>query len=495
MLAARPGQGVPRIALIASLAAARISLAFAAAASAATYTVDNTGDGDTQGTCEAQTAGCTLRGAILAANATAATPTMIAFSASFDGEAAPRSRSPPPRRCPRSPRRRRSTAAVARFRATRCRACPSKASPASRTLAVKANGSAVERLKFDKRLGRAPVAGAGRRGPRVEVLENTFTGNQNAISSTGTIGGTGNLIAGNTIQVPADFNFGITLRNGPNRIFGNVIEGGGCCYTGIWMDEVPAGTGVTSGNVIGGDTEDSENLITGFANGAIRMDLAASTRNEVGRNRGENGSSFIYAPNAIGPPAIGSALQSSLSGTAEPDSVVRVFRMASEFDGGIAGFLGEAVADSSGNWKASFAAVPAGTFVAATQTLEGGTSALSAVTAAQADPPAPPSGCPAVPSQCPPTPPPPAPDTTKPKLTIKKAPKAKSTATTAKFVFGSDKSGSTFMCKLDKKAFANCKSPKTYKKLVPGKHVFKVKATDSAGNVSAVVTRKFTVLE
>ena len=31
--------------------------------------------------------------------------------------------------------------------------------------------------------------------------------------------------------------------------------------------------------------------------------------------------------------------------------------------------------------------------------------------------------------------------------------------------------------KLDKKAFANCKSPKTYKKLKPGRHTFKVWAT------------------
>jgi hypothetical protein len=86
-------------------------------------------------------------------------------------------------------------------------------------------------------------------------------------------------------------------------------------------------------------------------------------------------------------------------------------------------------------------------------------------------------------------------DTTKPIVTIKKAPKAKSTATTAKFKFVSNESGSTFQCKLDKKAFAKCKSPKTYKKLKLGKHVFKVKATDAAGNVSAVLTRKFTVLE
>ena len=51
-----------------------------------------------------------------------------------------------------------------------------------------------------------------------------------------------------------------------------------------------------------------------------------------------------------------------------------------------------------------------------------------------------------------------------------------------------------FQCKLDKGKFKSCKSPKTYKKLKLGKHVFKVRAIDKAGNVGKPAKRKFTVL-
>jgi hypothetical protein len=291
-----------------------------------------------------------------------------------------------------------------------------------------------------------------------------------------------------------------------------VITGNGCCYTAIWL------SGTADGNRIGGDTAASENVINGFQNGAITLILPESTRNEIGRNRGENGGPFInLGPNSanggIQPPAITSPRQSSASGTAQPGAKVRVFRKATEWEGEIESFLGETVADPSGNWKASFPAIPVGTFVTATQTLDGGTSELAATATTAADPPTPPDPpkpptCADTPSMCvkPPVSGPPAPtptpaptpapalDTRKPAVSIKKAPKAKSTATTATFKFSVDEAGSALQCKLDKKAWAKCASPKTYRNLKPGKHVFKVKATDPAGNVSAVVTRKFTVL-
>ena len=52
----------------------------------------------------------------------------------------------------------------------------------------------------------------------------------------------------------------------------------------------------------------------------------------------------------------------------------------------------------------------------------------------------------------------------------------------AKFTFSSNEAGSTFTCKIDKKAFKHCDSPKVFKKLKSGKHKFKVIATDKAGN-------------
>jgi hypothetical protein len=60
----------------------------------------------------------------------------------------------------------------------------------------------------------------------------------------------------------------------------------------------------------------------------------------------------------------------------------------------------------------------------------------------------------------------------------------------ATFKFASGEAGSSFACKLDKRRFAACTSPKTYKKLKPGRHVFRVRARDRAGNVDATPTVK-----
>lgn len=51
-----------------------------------------------------------------------------------------------------------------------------------------------------------------------------------------------------------------------------------------------------------------------------------------------------------------------------------------------------------------------------------------------------------------------------------------------KFRFKSSEPDSSFQCKLDKKPFKPCKSPRRYKRLKRGKHKFKVRAIDAAGN-------------
>ena len=86
------------------------------------------------------------------------------------------------------------------------------------------------------------------------------------------------------------------------------------------------------------------------------------------------------------------------------------------------------------------------------------------------------------------------PDTNPPQTKIKKRPKNRSGDRSPTYKFKSDEPGSTFKCKLDRKKFRKCKSPKTYRRVKNGKHRFKVKATDAAGNVDQTPAKdRFTV--
>lgn len=80
-----------------------------------------------------------------------------------------------------------------------------------------------------------------------------------------------------------------------------------------------------------------------------------------------------------------------------------------------------------------------------------------------------------------------------PQTTITRS-KVKGAQRKATFRFASSSSGSTFSCKLDRKPFRNCQSPKTYKRLKQGAHRFRVRATDSAGNADPTpAVRKFRI--
>jgi hypothetical protein len=325
-----------------------------------------------------------------------------------------------------------------------------------------------------------------------QILGNSVEGGENGILTKGEADGS--LIEGNLVQ--GSDRAGIVLQNPDNEVLGNEVLGAG----GSGIEIEPGAEINISGNVIGGDSAAQENVVSNSGGFAIVVRGIEESRNEVRRNHGsgnEGEAGFIVLrpwenggdPNGVKNPTISSAGKTETSGKAQPGALVRLFRKAGTGDGELAGFVAEAVADVNGNWKATYAPLPGTTILTASQTLTGGTSDLSEIVTTPPDPPAPgPSGGGS-------NPPPPSGDTTKPKVTIKKAPKAKSTATTAKFKFVSNESGSSFQCKLDKGKFKKCKSPKTYKKLKLGKHVFKVKATDAAGNVSTVLTRKFTVLE
>ena len=79
------------------------------------------------------------------------------------------------------------------------------------------------------------------------------------------------------------------------------------------------------------------------------------------------------------------------------------------------------------------------------------------------------------------------PDTDAPETTLRR-PKVRGPRVTLRF--SSDEAGSTFMCKLDKRKFRPCESPKAYRKLRRGRHKVRVVAIDAAGNRDATPARR-----
>jgi hypothetical protein len=84
-------------------------------------------------------------------------------------------------------------------------------------------------------------------------------------------------------------------------------------------------------------------------------------------------------------------------------------------------------------------------------------------------------------------------DATPPETTIDRS-VLRIAARTARFWFSSSEPPVCFLCQLDKGDYKPCGSPRTSKHLKAGRHAFRVKAVDVAGNVdgSAAIDR-FTV--
>jgi hypothetical protein len=329
-------------------------------------------------------------------------------------------------------------------------------------------------------------------GIETRFLTGRITGNgvEGSLIGIRTQAGSGDgLIASNEVELPTEA--GILVESPDNSVRGNFVFGSG--GAGIKVRN-PPGIAMT-GNLIGNETEDGENVLVSNSGPAIAIleeALEPGSATEIARNRGSlNGGPFISllsgANGGIQPPTVASGLKTSASGSADPNALVRVFGKTETAAGELHGFLAKTQADGSGNWSATYPAVVAGTLVTATQTVSGATSQLAAPVAVPADPSNGGGGNGGGGGGG-------TADTTPPVAKITKAPKAKSTSTTAKFKFKANEAGSTFQCKLDKGKFKNCRSPKTYKKLKPGKHIFKVRATDKAGNVSKPAKRKFTIL-
>jgi hypothetical protein len=279
------------------------------------------------------------------------------------------------------------------------------------------------------------------------------------------------------------------IENDFNELYGNGIfeaSGGGVAIFG--RNGLDA-----TGNVIGGDAPEDENVIAFSGSHAIVIAGVEGSQNEVGRNSGAfNEGEFIrlftYSPHlepvgpngGIEPPEIALATSEEAAGIAEPGARVRVFRKESDEPGEIESFLGEDVADASGNWKIAYGgAIPGGTFIAATQTnVEGGTSELEFATT----PGSPKRGSDGGGStggggnQV---------DLSSPQTRITKAPKKNVRRRSVQFRFSSSEAGSSFQCRLDGGRFRPCSSPIRYRRLETGRHRFEVRAVDATGNFDA----------
>lgn len=87
-------------------------------------------------------------------------------------------------------------------------------------------------------------------------------------------------------------------------------------------------------------------------------------------------------------------------------------------------------------------------------------------------------------------------DTTPPKVAINSAPMGTSGATQATVMFSATDSLSGLKnseCSLDNAPYAPCQSPVTLQNLAAGAHTYGIRATDLAGNVSAVQTANWTI--
>jgi hypothetical protein len=94
---------------------------------------------------------------------------------------------------------------------------------------------------------------------------------------------------------------------------------------------------------------------------------------------------------------------------------------------------------------------------------------------------------PPLPVSQPPSAPPasrPAADTTAPETTIDKS-NLRIAGRSATFWFSASEATQGFLCQLDKGPYRPCGSPRTYKHLKTGRHAFRVRAVDVAGNVDA----------
>lgn len=358
---------------------------------------------------------------------------------------------------------------------------------------------AEEALVAGNEIGMDGGNGIRHEGVGATILDNLIAGAEIGVITSSSNKGHGSLIEANLIEGSRT---GVMIENDFNELYGNGIfesSNGGVAIIG--RNGLDA-----TGNVIGGDSPEDENVIAFNGGDAIFIAGVEGSQNEVARNSGVfNEGEFIrlYSPHlepvgpngGIEPPEFITATQGGAEGIAEPGARIRVFRKESDEPGEIESFLGEDIANISGQWAVDFGApIPGGTFIAATQTnVEGGTSELEFATTP---------GSPREESagssgsggrggggggnQA---------DLTAPQTMITKAPKKKVRHRSVQFRFSSSEADSSFQCRLDGRRFRRCTSPTRYRRIQNGRHRFEVRAVDAAGNFDATPAKMiFTVL-
>jgi CSLREA domain-containing protein len=406
-----------KISLLSLFAIVLLALAAPAVASAATFTVNSTGDQTDEdpgvGGCETTLGTCTLRAAVEESNAFDNDEAdTIDFGPSFNGEPA-------------------DTITLG------------SALPAIEEELIILGGSSEVEIAGQST---GTVLAVEAEHVTISGLSLSLSGSTTGIAVASEALITGNSIAGGQIGIHTG---GVEI--GSNEIEGNLIEGTG--GPGILiendindvagneiLDSGAAGVRVHSSGLVTADLntigapgfltvpETNENVISGSDGPAVEINTVEEdggdpTANRVFRNTGSgNSGPFIdlvpieplsepIGPNGgILPPKIASATKTEVSGTSEPEAWVRIYRKATTAVGEIESFLGLVVADESGNWALTYsAAIPAGTSIAANQTPEGealGSSEL-AIANVPSDPPPP--SCATDASLCPPSQPKPTP--------------------------------------------------------------------------------------
>jgi hypothetical protein len=346
-------------------------------------------------------------------------------------------------------------------------------------------------------------AGIEQRFGGADIAANSIEEGQYGILTFGAPAAAGsNLIEENSI-VNAELN-AVLIKNENNGLIGNVLEGSGQAAIRV--------EGLTgSGTLIGGDEAAEENVIAGNGGDAIEVVGDENSDEQIKRNRGAgNGGLFIdlggngegnspSGPNeGIQPPGITSAKLTGASGSgALPEVTIRVFRKATSSAGEIESFLGATESDEKGNWELKYATkIPGGTRIAATQSAFEGTSEL-AFAQTEPEPKAGGEGSKEKKEKLPAPKKPKKPHKPKggvPETTITKGPRGRTHSRNVRFKFVSSEAGSSFECKLDHKPFKPCRSPKKYRGLRPGKHVFKVRAVKGKKTDPTPAKRKFKIL-